>query len=74
MSNGLRKRSKPEVVDFEKKAEEAKLKRVENCMAEVNAVLEKHRCDVQCVVEIGGQLVPLSAILNFPNKVQIVSK
>lgn len=72
MSNGLTRRKK--VIDFEAKAEEAKLKRIEGCIAEVNATLEKYRCDVQCTVEIAGQLVPLAVVLNFPNKVQILSK
>jgi uncharacterized protein YejL (UPF0352 family) len=74
MNSGVVKRKREKVIDFEAKAAEAKAKRVEDCMNEVNVVLEKYKCDVQCAVEIAGQIVPLTAILNFPNRVQIISK
>lgn len=70
----IKSRNGGSAIDIEAQAEAAKVARVERCIAEVNKVLEAHRCQVQCAVEISGQLVPLSVLLNLPNRVQVVSK
>ena len=61
-------------IDFEAKAEEQKQRRVRACVEEVNAVLEKHRCDIRTEIQYGEQWIPVSTLLTLPNRVAIVSK
>lgn len=70
----MARQSKQKVVDFEAKAAEARDKRVNSCVGEVNAVLEKHRCQFLIVVQIGDQSKPLDQVLGLPAQMMVVSK
>lgn len=66
------------VVEFpaniEELAAKARLKRIDLCKKEINAVLEKHNCTLDIALAVGDQLIRLNMVVALPGSVQVISK
>lgn len=60
--------------DTETLATKAKVERQEKCSKEVNAVLEKHKCELHVLVHLTDRTEPLRNILNLPVTLAVLSK
>lgn len=67
----VKPKSANEKLDIEELAARARLGRQQKCYDEIKDTLAKYRCELQIVVTIGNQQVPLHQVLSFPGLVQV---
>lgn len=60
--------------DIEALAVKAKGAREQKCIKEVNALLEKYRCNLSVTCQIGGASIPLDQLFKFGASISLVSK
>lgn len=65
---------KPSEADALKALAEARQLREKACLAEINALLEKHNCQLIAVFQVGQQSIPVGKLVNLPHQVLIGSK
>lgn len=62
------------IKDIETLAAEAKLKRETTCAAEINALLEKHKCQFTILAQFNGSTLPLDQVIKLPLAFNVISK
>ena len=64
---------KTEEKDIETLAAEARVKRQQECLNEINKVLEQYRCQMGIQVAVGDKVLALNTVLNLPVQISVVS-